>query len=109
VDDIIIFRPLGQEQIEHIVDLQLARFSKLLEERKLTLDVTPEARKRIAEEGYDPAYGARPLKRSIQRLIQNPLALEILEGRFQEGDRIVVRPGEGTSLVFERAENAVAS
>jgi ATP-dependent Clp protease ATP-binding subunit ClpB len=106
VDDIIVFRPLGTEQIEHIVELQLERFSKLLADRKLTLDVTPDARKRIAEEGYDPAYGARPLKRAIQRLIQNPLALEILEGRFQEGDRIIVRPGEGTSLVFDRAESA---
>jgi ATP-dependent Clp protease ATP-binding subunit ClpB len=106
VDDIIIFRPLGTEQIEHIVELQLNRFEELLADRKLTLDVTPEARKRIAEEGYDPSFGARPLKRAIQRMIQNPLALEILEGHFLEGDRIVVRPGEGSGLVFERAPSA---
>ncbi len=105
VDDIIIFKPLGTEQIEHIVDLQLARFSKLLADRKLSLEITPEARKRIAEEGYDAAFGARPLKRAIQRMIQNPLALEILEGRFLEGDQIVVRNGEGSSLVFEKSGN----
>ncbi len=109
VDDIIIFRPLGTDQIEHIVDLQLDRFAKLLGDRKLSLEVTPEARKQIATEGYDPSFGARPLKRAIQRLIQNPLAMEILEGRFQEGDRIIVRPGDGSRLAFERAEPAAAS
>ena len=108
VDDIIIFRPLGTAQIEHIVDLQLARFQKLLGERKLVLDVTPEAKKVLAEEGYDPAYGARPLKRAIQRLIQNPLAMLILEGKFQEGDTIVVRPGEGGGLRFETRAADVA-
>jgi ATP-dependent Clp protease ATP-binding subunit ClpB len=109
VDDIIIFRPLGTEQIEHIVGLQLARFEKLLADRKLTLEMTPGARRLLAEEGYDPAFGARPLKRAIQRLIQNPLALQILEGRFHEGDRILVREAEGGTLAFERAEESVAS
>jgi ATP-dependent Clp protease ATP-binding subunit ClpB len=103
VDDIIIFRPLGTEQIEHIVELQLERFEKLLADRKLTLEMTPEAKRLLAEEGYDPAFGARPLKRAIQRLIQNPLALQILEGRFHEGDHIVVRVGEDGTFVFERA------
>jgi ATP-dependent Clp protease ATP-binding subunit ClpB len=105
VDDIIIFRPLGTKEIEHIVDLQLARFERLLADRKLTLEVTPGARRLLAEEGYDPAFGARPLKRAIQRLIQNPLAMQILEGRFQEGDRILVKEGEGGTLVFDRAES----
>ena len=105
VDDIIVFRPLGTEQIEHIVGLQLKRFEKLLADRKLTLEMTPGARRLLAEEGYDPAFGARPLKRAIQRLIQNPLALQILEGRFQEGDRILVRQGPGGGFVFERAES----
>src|SRR5678810_864150 len=104
VDDIIIFRPLGTEQIEHIVGLQLERFEKLLADRKLTLEMTPEAKRLLAEEGYDPAFGARPLKRAIQRLIQNPLALQILEGKFQEGDRILVKEGPGGAFVFERAD-----
>jgi ATP-dependent Clp protease ATP-binding subunit ClpB len=103
VDDIIIFRPLGTEQIEHIVGLQLQRFEKLLADRKLSLEMTPGARRLLAEEGYDPAFGARPLKRAIQRLIQNPLALQILEGKFQEGDRILVKEGPGGNFVFERA------
>jgi ATP-dependent Clp protease ATP-binding subunit ClpB len=103
VDDIIIFRPLGTEQIEHIVGLQLERFEKLLADRKLTLEMTPGAKRLLAEEGYDPAFGARPLKRAIQRLIQNPLALQILEGKFHEGDRIVVREGDNGTFVFERA------
>ncbi|MDB4886935.1 MAG: ATP-dependent chaperone ClpB, partial [Gemmatimonadetes bacterium] len=104
VDDIIIFRPLGAREIEHIVDLQLARFERLLAERKLVLEVTPEAKRHLAEEGYDPAYGARPLKRAIQRLIQNPLAMQILEGRFVDGDHIVVTAGQGGQLQFERVE-----
>jgi ATP-dependent Clp protease ATP-binding subunit ClpB len=103
VDDIIIFRPLGTEEIEHIVGLQLKRFEKLLADRKLTLDMSPDARRRLAEEGYDPAFGARPLKRAIQRLIQNPLALQILEGKFQEGDHILVREGPGGAFIFEKA------
>ncbi|NUQ92658.1 MAG: ATP-dependent chaperone ClpB, partial [Gemmatimonadaceae bacterium] len=100
VDDIIIFRPLGQEEIEHIVGLQLGKLEKLLADRKLTLDLTPEARHIIAEEGYDPAFGARPLKRAVQRLLQNPLALAILEGRFAEGDtiRAVAAPGGGIAF-----------
>ncbi|HEX2717340.1 MAG TPA: ATP-dependent chaperone ClpB [Gemmatimonadaceae bacterium] len=103
VDDIIVFRPLGEAEIEHIVDLQLARLRKLLADRKLELEVTPEAKRIIAEEGYDPAFGARPLKRAVQRLLQNPLALAVLEGRFHEGDRIIVTAGPGGTLRFERA------
>jgi ATP-dependent Clp protease ATP-binding subunit ClpB len=100
VDDIIIFHPLGTDQIEKIVDLQLARLDRLLADRKITLDVTPEAKRLLAEEGYDPAFGARPLKRSIQRLIQNPLALAVLEGKFADGDVIVVRPDGKGGLEF---------
>jgi ATP-dependent Clp protease ATP-binding subunit ClpB len=107
VDDIIIFRPLSTGEIEQIVDLQLKRLDKLLAERKITLEVTPEAKKFIAEEGYDPAFGARPLKREIQRLIQNPLAMAVLEGRFGEGDRVVVRPDGKGALSLERAGTAV--
>ena len=105
VDDVILFRPLSQQDIEHIVDLQLRRLQKMLADRKLALDVTPEAKHLLAEEGYDPAYGARPLKRAIQRLIQNPLAMLILEGAFKDGDHIVVTPtSDGHSLSFTTAD-----
>jgi ATP-dependent Clp protease ATP-binding subunit ClpB len=107
VDDVIIFRPLGAEDIERIVDLQLARVEKLLAERKLTLEVTPAAKQLIVSEGYDPVYGARPLKRAIQRLLQNPLALAVLEGEYQEGDRVRVdRAKDGNSLTFQRVSAA---
>ncbi len=88
VDDIIVFRPLTREDLEQIVGLQLARLSELLAQRHLKLDVTPEARALLAEQGYDPVYGARPLKRVIQRELQNRIALELLEGRFKEGDTV---------------------
>jgi ATP-dependent Clp protease ATP-binding subunit ClpB len=104
VDDIIVFRPLGEEDIGSIVELQLARLERLLADRKLTIELTPDAKSRVAEEGYDPAFGARPLKRAIQRLIQNPLALAVLEGRFSDGDHIRVDVGSNGSLVFERVE-----
>jgi len=109
VDDIIIFRPLGKPEIEHIINLQLGKLEKLLADRKLTLELTPEAREVLATEGYDPAFGARPLKRAIQRLLQNPLALAVLEGRFSEGDHIVVGRDPKGELTFRKAkEPAVA-
>jgi ATP-dependent Clp protease ATP-binding subunit ClpB len=103
VDDIIVFRPLREEQIEQIVDLQLTRLRRLLGDRKMTLEVTPAAKHVLATEGYDPAFGARPLKRAIQRLIQDPLAMMVLEGRFAEGDHILVDAGPDGQLRFERA------
>ncbi len=110
VDDIIVFRPLGKGEIEHIIDLQLARLEKLLADRKLTLRLTPEAREVLATEGYDPAFGARPLKRAIQRLLQNPLAMAVLEGRFSEGDHIVVGVDPKGELTFTKSsEPALAS
>jgi ATP-dependent Clp protease ATP-binding subunit ClpB len=101
IDDVVVFHPLGRGEIDHIVDLQLAGLRKLLADRKLTIRLTPAARARLADEGYDPAFGARPLKRAVQRLLQNPLALAVLEGRFKEGDAIVadVSPSDET-LVF---------
>ena len=107
VDDIIIFHPLGMEQLDKIIDLQLRRLEQLLAERKMTIELTPDARRAIAEEGYDPSFGARPLKRAIQRLIQNPLALAVLEGRFGEGDHVVVGVGANGDLTFEKAGEAV--
>ena len=95
VDDIVVFRPLSREDIGRIVELQLGHLRKLLAGRKLTLDITDEAKHLLAEWGYDPVYGARPLKRVVQSKLQNPLALEVLEGRFGEGDTIRVSAGEG--------------
>lgn len=100
VDDIIIFRPLGEEHIARIVDLQLARLDALLADRKITLRLTEDAKALIASEGYEPAFGARPLKRAIQRLVQNPLALALLEGKFSDGDTITAHAA-GDHIRFE--------
>jgi len=108
VDDTIIFRPLSSEDIAKIVDLQLKRVERLVAERKLLLEVTPAAQQLLVAEGYDPVYGARPLKRAIQRLLQNPLALAVLEGKYTEGDRIRVdRSKDGGHLTFERIAGGV--
>jgi ATP-dependent Clp protease ATP-binding subunit ClpB len=104
VDDVIIFKPLTMEQIEEIIEIQLHHLEKLLAERKLTIELTPEAKRFLAEEGFDPAFGARPLKRAIQRYVQNPMAMAVLEGKFNEGDRVLVTRAPGGELVFERAE-----
>jgi ATP-dependent Clp protease ATP-binding subunit ClpB len=106
VDDVIIFRPLGEGEIEHIIELQLKRLEKLLSDRKLQIELTPKAKHFLAKQGYDPALGARPLKRAIQRLIQNPLALAVLEGRFLEGDRINADVDDNGQLVFTNVPRA---
>src|SRR5438874_578223 len=90
VDDIIIFSPLGEEQLTRIIDLRLEDLRRILAERKITLELTPAAKELLFVEGYDRAYGARPLKRAIQRLIQDPLALQILEGKITAGDHVSV-------------------
>ena len=90
IDEVIVFHPLSRDQIGRIVEIQLGRLRHLLAERKLGLELSPAAHTRLAEEGYDPIYGARPLKRAIQQRIQNPLALELLQGAFTEGDTIYV-------------------
>ncbi|MEX2283230.1 MAG: ATP-dependent chaperone ClpB [Gemmatimonadota bacterium] len=109
VDDVIVFRPLDREQLRRIVELQLTRLRHMLEERRIRLDITPGAADLIAEEGYDPAFGARPLKRAIQRLVQNPLAIQLLEGVFTDGDSIVLDREAGTDrLVFRKVENRAA-
>jgi len=107
IDEIVIFNPLGKAQLEGIVKLLLKNVEKLLEERKITLELTPAAYTLLLEEGYDPAYGARPLRRTIQRLIQDPLALQILEGTVLPGDRIAVdRDGSKDAMRFERLVSA---
>lgn len=100
LDDVIIFHALTLEQIKQIVDIQIERLNKRLADSKLTLRLADGARDMLASEGFDPAYGARPLKRAIQRLIENPLALEILHGRFQPGETIQAVPDRGR-LRFE--------
>jgi ATP-dependent Clp protease ATP-binding subunit ClpB len=104
VDDIVVFRPLGREDIGRIVEIQLGRLRKLLGERHLTLELSAAARETIGDAGYDPVYGARPLKRAIQRLVQDPLATKILKGEFKAGDHIVVDVGEGRTLSFTKGE-----
>ena len=94
VDDIVVFRPLGDEQLTHIVDLRLADLQRMLADRKITLELTDGARKAIFKAGYDRAYGARPLKRAIQRLVQDPLAVKILDGSVLHGDHVVVTAGK---------------
>ena len=89
IDEVIVFHPLGREELHQIVDLQLARLQKQLAESKFELEVTPAAKDLLTTEGYDPVYGARPLKRVIQQRLQNTLANEILSGRFAEGSKIV--------------------
>src|SRR5690348_11958554 len=102
VDDTIIFRPLSEADIARIEEVQLKRFEGLLADRKLTLDVTPAAKQLLVSEGYDPVYGARPLKRPWQRLLQNPLAMAVLEGSYVEGDTIRADRGSDGALTFEK-------
>ncbi|MBE9536962.1 MAG: ATP-dependent chaperone ClpB [Proteobacteria bacterium] len=104
VDDVVIFRPLGLEQIKVIIDIQLERLKKLLEEKKLTLKLTEAAKEKLALAGYDPHFGARPLKRAIQHEVQDPLAMEILSGKFSEGDVIMadISKEKKDKLVFTK-------
>ena len=107
IDEIVIFNPLGKEQLERIVELMLHSVEKLLAERQITLELTPAAEDLLAREGYDPAYGARPLRRTIQRLVQDPLAMQILEGKVLPGDHIRVdRDGRKDAMRFERVAPA---
>jgi ATP-dependent Clp protease ATP-binding subunit ClpB len=105
IDEVVVFQQLSREQLSEIVELQLARLRERLAERRLSLEVTDAAKEVVAEAGWDPAYGARPLKRAIQRLLENPLARELLEGRFAEGDVVRVDAADG-ELVFERVPAA---
>jgi ATP-dependent Clp protease ATP-binding subunit ClpB len=100
VDDIVVFRPLGTEQLTKIVDLRLEDLKLLLADRKVTLELTESAKHALFTSGYDPAYGARPLKRAIQRMIQDPLAMKILDGEVLHGDHVVVDSKED-KLTFE--------
>jgi len=94
IDEIVLFEPLARAHLTNIVELQLDRMRDLLRDRKLGLEVTPAAREVLAERGYDPVYGARPLKRAIQKNLQDPLAMQILQGAFQPGDTVKVDAGD---------------
>ncbi len=103
IDEIVVFTPLDRAQLAEIVELQLVRLRERLAERGLELELTGAAKQALAEAGWDPAYGARPLKRAIQRLLENPLALRLLEGEFAPGDVVRVDAGGDGGLVFDKA------
>jgi ATP-dependent Clp protease ATP-binding subunit ClpB len=105
IDEIVVFVPLTREQLGEIVELQLARLRERLAERGLRLELTDAAKEVVTEAGWDPTYGARPLKRALQRLVENPLALRLLEGEFAEGDTVRVDAQNG-ELAFEKARIA---
>jgi ATP-dependent Clp protease ATP-binding subunit ClpB len=103
IDEIIVFKPLSRGEIGQIVEIQLGRLRHLLAERKISLELTPAAREKLGEEGYDPIYGARPLKRVIQQRLQNALALKLLQGEFREGDTILVDVEPNGQFGFAKA------
>jgi ATP-dependent Clp protease ATP-binding subunit ClpB len=103
VDDVVIYHQLERKHLDRIVEIQLARVRKMLADRRIELELTEEAKQLLAEKGYDPHYGARPLKRVIQRMVQDPLAMKILEGEFGEGTKIVADARlSGEALEFRR-------
>ncbi len=108
VDETVIFQRLSREEIRQIVDLQVRRLERRVEDRRVTLVVTDAARDLLADEGYDPTYGARPLKRAIQRLLENPLALRLLEGDIGDGDRVVADATAGAIAFAVETAQAVA-
>ena len=110
LDDILIFQRLKRDQMAGIVDIQMSRLLKLLADRKITLTLEDAARTWLAEKGYDPAYGARPLKRVIQRTLQDPLAEAILRGTIKDGDSVRVGVGkDGNGLTLNGAPVALRS
>jgi ATP-dependent Clp protease ATP-binding subunit ClpB len=105
IDEIIFFHALGREHMKRIIDIQIAGLTKRLEERKIHVTLTDRAKDALVREGYDPAYGARPLKRTIQRRVLDPLALRVLQGDFAEGDVIAVDAGaEGLTFAKQKQE-----
>jgi ATP-dependent Clp protease ATP-binding subunit ClpB len=108
VDEVVVFSPLTRDELGEIVELQLRRLRERLAERGLQLELTDAGKELLVEAGWDPTYGARPLKRAIQRLLENPLALRLLEGDFAEGDSVRADAVDGR-LVFERHETAAVA
>jgi ATP-dependent Clp protease ATP-binding subunit ClpB len=108
VDEIIVFHPLSREQMKAIVDIQLASLMKRLEDRKIHVTLSDAAKEWLVREGYDPAYGARPLKRAIQRHVLDPLAMRVLDAEFVEGDRVLV-DARTDGLVFTKQSTGVVA
>jgi ATP-dependent Clp protease ATP-binding subunit ClpB len=107
IDEIIVFHPLSRAHMKEIIDIQLRGLMKRLADRKIKVELTDTAKEFLVQEGYDPTYGARPLKRTIQKRVLDPLAVRVLEGDFTEGDRVVVDAGDG-GLTFAKHEVSVA-
>ena len=107
VDETVLFKKLSRADIDHVVDMQMAGLEKRLEEQDIHLSLTPEARTLIADEGYDPAYGARPLKRVIQKRVQDPLALEMLTGAIKPGEDVEVSVDDGALVMTPRERASV--
>jgi ATP-dependent Clp protease ATP-binding subunit ClpB len=107
IDETVIFHSLGKEELTHIVDIQLERLKTMLGERKIRIELTPTAKELLFKEGYDPQYGARPMKRAIQRLIQDPLALRLLEGKIVP-DSLIAVDADGGSMTFKPAKAKTA-
>jgi ATP-dependent Clp protease ATP-binding subunit ClpB len=103
VDEIVVFEPLRKEHITRIVDIQLARMQKLLADRRLQLEVSDAAKTFLGEHGYDPVYGARPLKRAIQKYLQDPLAMKVLGGELVPGDTVMVDAGKEELRLTKKA------
>ena len=108
IDDVIVFHSLGLEEIKKIVEIQLRRVAKMVAERDLTLELSDAAKEMLAKEGYDPVFGARPLKRALQKLVIDPLAVALLEGRFEPGDTVHVTERDGELVLSTTGEPAEA-
>jgi ATP-dependent Clp protease ATP-binding subunit ClpB len=110
VDEIVIFHPLGRRHLHRIIEVQLGRLQAMLAERQITLELTDAAKELLASEGFDPTYGARPLKRALQNLIQNPLALKLLDGTIRDGQTVRVDVNEmGDAFTFTPVASAAAA
>jgi len=108
IDDIVVFKQLSREQISEIIDVQLEKLRKNLEERGITLELDQTARDLLVQEGYDPVYGARPLKRAIQSLIQNALAVKLLEGEIKSGQTVRISAENGEMKFMPVAQKEAA-
>jgi ATP-dependent Clp protease ATP-binding subunit ClpB len=113
IDDVIIFKQLGLDELKQIIKIQIQGLTRMLADRGIQMKITESAEELLAREGFDPVYGARPLKRAIQSLIQNPLAMKLLSGEFKPGETIEIRGdldrGEMTFVVVPRSESATGS
>jgi ATP-dependent Clp protease ATP-binding subunit ClpB len=108
IDDIITFKSLGKDELGKIIEIQLALLRKFLADRRITLELTPAARDAVFQEGYDPAFGARPLKRAIQKLLADPLAMKLLDGEIQPGEHVIANVNKQGEFSFKAAAAAAS-